>query len=157
MRQALFVSKIVTYPQDFDEIKADVKEYEWGTDEGALVRIWRAGCIIRVVFLDDITRAYEADSDLPLLLTAEPFVMRFQECMPALRHVVARVAPAGVPIPMFASLLACFDRIRTKRLPAALIQDRCDFLGSHTYYRVDKEDVFHTLWAVDGCPEEQWS
>ena len=132
VRQALFASKIVAYSQGFDEIEAGAAEYEWDIDKGALARIWRAGCIIRAAFLDDITRAYEADPDLPLLL-------------------------AGVPIPVFASSLAYFDQIRSTRLPAALIQGQRDFFGSHTYHRVDKEGVFHTLWAVPGRPEEQWS
>lgn len=157
VRQALFASKIVAYSQGFDEIEAGAKEYEWGIDKGALARIWRAGCIIRAAFLDDITRAYEADPDLPLLLAAEPFATRFQECTPALRRVVSQAALAGVPIPVFASSLAYFDQIRATRLPAALIQGQRDFFGSHTYHRVDKEGVFHTLWAVDGRPEEQWS
>ena len=157
VRQALFASKIVAYSQGFDEIEAGAAEYEWGIDKGALARIWRAGCIIRAAFLDDITRAYEADPDLPLLLAAEPFATRFQECTPALRRVVSQAALAGVPIPVFASSLAYFDQIRATRLPAALIQGQRDFFGSHTYHRVDKEGVFHTLWAVDGRPEEQWS
>jgi len=157
VRQALFASKIVAYSQGFDEIEAGAKEYEWGIDKGALARIWRAGCIIRAAFLDDITRAYEADPDLPLLLAAEPFATRFQECTPALRRVVAKAALAGVPIPVFASSLAYFDQIRATRLPAALIQGQRDFFGSHTYRRVDKEGVFHTLWAAPGRPEEQWS
>ena len=88
---------------------------------------------------------------------AEPFATRFQECTPALRRVVAQAALAGVPIPVFASSLAYFDQIRSTRLPAALIQGQRDFFGSHTYHRVDKEGVFHTLWAVPGRPEEQWS
>ena len=157
VRQALFASKIVAYSQGFDEIEAGAAEYEWGIDKGALARIWRAGCIIRAAFLDDITRAYEADPDLPLLLAAEPFATRFQECTPALRRVVSQAALAGVPIPVFASSLAYFDQIRATRLPAALIQGQRDFFGSHTYRRVDKEGVFHTLWALDGRPEEQWS
>ena len=100
---------------------------------------------------------YEADPALPLLLAAEPFATRFQECTPALRRVVAQAALAGVPIPVFASSLAYFDQIRATRLPAALIQGQRDFFGSHTYHRVDKEGVFHTLWAAPGRPEEQWS
>ena len=70
---------------------------------------------------------------------------------------MAQAALAGVPIPVFASSLAYFDQIRSTRLPAALIQGQRDFFGSHTYHRVDKEGVFHTMWAVPGRPEEQWS
>ncbi len=157
VRQALFASKIVAYSQGFDEIEAGAAEYGWDIDKGALARIWRAGCIIRAAFLDDITRAYEADPSLPLLLAAEPFATRFQECTPALRRIVSQAALAGVPIPVFASSLAYFDQIRATRLPAALIQGQRDFFGSHTYRRIDREGVFHTRWAEPGRPEEQWS
>ena len=157
VRRALFASKIVAYSQGFDEIEAGAAEYGWDIDKGALARIWRAGCIIRAAFLDDITRAYEADPSLPLLLAAEPFATRFQECTPALRRIVSQAALAGVPIPVFASSLAYFDQIRATRLPAALIQGQRDFFGSHTYRRIDREGVFHTRWAEPGRPEEQWS
>ena len=33
--------------------------------------------------------------------------------------------------------------------PAALIQGQRDFFGAHTYKRVDKPGVFHTLWSGD--------
>lgn len=156
VRQALFASKIVAYSQGFDEITAGAKEYGWSIDKGAVARIWRAGCIIRARFLDDITSAYMSNLDLPLLLSAEPFATRFQECVPSLRRVVALAASSGVPIPVFASSLSYFDQVRAERLPAALIQGQRDYFGSHTYRRIDRAGTFHTLWAQDGRPEEQW-
>lgn len=57
---------------------------------------------------------------------------------------------------MFASSLSYFDQIRAERLPAALIQGQRDFFGAHTYQRTDKAGTFHTLWAEEGRPEEQW-
>ncbi len=157
VRQALFASKIVAYSQGFDLISAGAAEHGWNIDKGALAAIWREGCIIRAVFLDDITRAYREQPDLPLLLAAEPFASRILECVPALRRVVAAAAMAGVPVPVFASSLSYFDTIRAARLPAALIQGQRDFFGSHTYGRVDKPGVSRTLWADDARPEEQWS
>lgn len=94
--------------------------------------------------------------DLPLLLAAEPFATRIQEAVPSLRRVVALAAGAGVPIPVFGSSLSYFDTIRAERLPAALIQGQRDFFGSHTYQRTDRPGTFHTLWAQEGRPEEQW-
>ena len=35
----------------------------------------------------------------------------------------------------------------------ALTQSQRDFFGAHTYGRVDKPGVFHTLWAEEGKPE----
>ncbi len=156
VRQALYASKIVAYSQGFDMIAAGAAEHGWDIDKGRLASIWRAGCIIRARFLDDITRAFDARPDLPLLLAAEPFASRIQEAIPSLRRVVALAAGAGVPVPVFASSLSYFDTIRADRLPAALIQGQRDFFGSHTYHRIDKPGTFHTLWAQEGRPEEQW-
>lgn len=157
VRQALFASKVVAYSQGFDEITAGAEANGWTIDKGAIARIWRAGCIIRAGFLDDIASAYAADPELPLLLAAPPFSERFQQCVPSLRRIVALAATSGAPIPVFASSLSYFDQIRAERLPAALIQGQRDFFGSHTYRRIDKPGVFHTLWAQEGRPEEQWS
>ena len=157
VRQALYASKIVAYSQGFDEISEGAAAHGWDIDKGALARIWRAGCIIRAAFLDDISRAYAARPDLPLLLAAEPFGERIQAALPSLRRVVALAATAGVPVPVFASSLSYVDTIRAQRLPAALIQGQRDFFGSHTYHRIDRPGTFHTLWAQPGRPEEQWA
>ena len=157
VRQALYASKIVAYSQGFDEIAEGAAAYDWDIDKGSLAKIWRAGCIIRARFLDDITKAYDAEAGLPLLLAAEPFRTRFESCVPALRRVVAHAATTGVGAPVFASSLAYYDMVRAQRLPAALIQGQRDYFGSHTYGRIDKPGVFHTLWATEGRPEEQWS
>ena len=58
-------------------------------------------------------------------------------------------AGAGIPIPAFSSSLAYYDGLRAARLPAALIQGQRDFFGAHTYLRVDKPGIFHTLWSGD--------
>ena len=59
VRRALYASKIVAYAQGLDEIAAGATEYGWDIDLGAVARIWRGGCIIRAVFLNRITEAYD--------------------------------------------------------------------------------------------------
>ncbi|OFT55099.1 phosphogluconate dehydrogenase (NADP(+)-dependent, decarboxylating) [Actinomyces sp. HMSC06A08] len=156
VRQALFASKVVAYSQGFNEIQAAAKEYGWQIENGDMARIWRGGCIIRARFSNDITRAFEKDPELPLLIGDEYFYGKIQECLPAWRRIVAQAALHGAPAPVFSSSLSYYDGVRAKRLPAALIQGQRDFFGSHTYKRVDKEGTFHTLWAQQGRPEEQW-
>lgn len=153
VRRALYASKIVAYSQGLNEIQSAAAEYGWDLNLGAIASIWRAGCIIRARFLDDITRAFERDPHLPILLGDEVFQSRIASALPAWRRVVSMAALHGVPAPMFASSLAYYDGIRAQRLPAALIQGQRDFFGAHTYRRIDKEGVFHTLWAHPGRPE----
>lgn len=157
VKQALYGSKIAAYAQGFHEIAVASDLNGWDIDLGAMARIWRGGCIIRARFLDDITRAYEADAELGSLLAAPVFSSALSAALPSWREVVATAARAGVPAPAFASSLAYVDQLRAERLPAALIQGQRDFFGSHTYHRVDDPDgVYHVLWAQEGRAEEKW-
>ncbi len=149
MRQALYASKIVAYSQGFVQIEAAGKEYGWDIDLGGLARIWRGGCIIRAGFLNDITDAYARNEDLPLLMADENFASKINAAVPSWRRVVCMGAKAGIPLPAFSSSLAYYDGLRAERLPAALIQGQRDFFGAHTYKRIDKPGVFHTLWSGD--------
>lgn len=158
IRLALYASKMVAYSQGFELIRKGSKEFDWNIDLGAMARIWRAGCIIRAQFLNRITEAYERNADLPLLLADSYFVEEISAAIPAWRRIVAFASQTGVPIPAFASSLSYYDGVRAEQLPANLIQGQRDFFGAHTYHRIDGgEGVFHTLWAEEGRPEEQWS
>ncbi|WP_353810489.1 NADP-dependent phosphogluconate dehydrogenase [Agromyces sp. SYSU T00194] len=149
VRKALFASKIVAYSQGFDEIVAGAEEYGWDIHKGEVAKIWRGGCIIRAQFLNRITDAYAADPGLVALLTAPYFRDALTESQEAWRRVVVAAAQAGIPSPAFSSSLAYYDGLRADRLPAALVQGQRDFFGAHTYRRVDKDGIFHTLWSGD--------
>lgn len=150
VRKALFASKIVSYAQGFDQIKAGSDEHGWGVKPGDLATIWRGGCIIRARFLNDIKQAYDADPELPNLLVAPYFKDAVAASLGSWRKVVTTAISLGVPVPAFSSTLAYYDGLRAERLPAALIQGLRDYFGSHTYARVDDEGKWHTLWSGDG-------
>jgi 6-phosphogluconate dehydrogenase len=149
VRAALYASKVVAYAQGFDLIVAGAREYGWQIDLGAIARIWRAGCIIRARFLDRIVDAYRVDPELPSLLADPYFADAVSAGEEAWRRVVATAAMAGVPAPGFSSALAYYDSLASERLPASLIQGQRDFFGAHTYRRIDRDGVFHTLWSED--------
>jgi 6-phosphogluconate dehydrogenase len=149
VRDALYASKVVAYAQGFDMIKAGSDEYDWAIDLGAMAKIWRGGCIIRARFLDRIRQAYDADPDLPTLLVDGGFAGTVERAQDPWRRVVAGAASNGIPAPGFSSALAYYDGLRSRRLPAALVQGLRDFFGAHTYRRVDRAGVFHTLWGED--------
>ncbi|MDO4665556.1 MAG: NADP-dependent phosphogluconate dehydrogenase [Actinomycetaceae bacterium] len=157
VRLALYASKIIAYSQGFDMIRAGAEQFGWDIKLGDMAKIWRGGCIIRAQFLSDITRAYEADPRLPMLIADKHFYEIIQKALPAWRRVVSAAVCHGVPVPVFASTLQYYDGVRARRLPAALIQGQRDFFGAHTYQRVDAEGAFHTLWEQPGRPEEQRS
>ncbi|MEU1279758.1 NADP-dependent phosphogluconate dehydrogenase [Streptomyces sp. NPDC005805] len=149
VEQALYASKIVSYTQGFHQVLAGSEAYDWDVDPGAVAALWRAGCIIRAAFLDRIRAAYEAQPDLPSLLSDKQFAQEIGAAQDDWREVVATAARQGVPTPGFSAALAYYDALRAERLPAALTQGQRDFFGAHTYRRTDREGSFHTLWGGD--------
>jgi 6-phosphogluconate dehydrogenase len=149
VRLALYASKVIAYSQGFDAIVAGAQQYGWDINKGRIAAIWRGGCIIRARFLNRITEAYEENPGLVALVTAPFFVDVMARAQTAWRNVVSDAAHAGIPTPAFSSSLAYYDGLRASRLPAALVQGQRDFFGAHTYKRIDKDGVFHTVWSGD--------
>lgn len=152
IRQALYASKIISYAQGFMLMRAAASEMKWKLNYGSIALIWRAGCIIRSRFLNDIKKAYDKKPDLMNLLFDPFFRKEILSCEGSWRRVVAKAAELGVPIPCMGTGLAFFDGYRSGHLPANLLQAQRDFFGAHTYERTDQPrgKFFHTNWTGTG-------
>jgi 6-phosphogluconate dehydrogenase len=152
LRDALYASKIVSYAQGFMLLADASREHGWDLDLGRIASLWREGCIIRAVFLNDITAAFEADPDLGNLLRADVFTQAIAKAQPGWRRVVTAAIQAGVPVPAYSSALAFYDGIRSKRLPANMIQAQRDYFGAHTYELLEgmRGEFLHTDWTGHG-------
>lgn len=146
VRAALYASKICSYAQGYNIIRAKSSEKGWNVDLASLARIWKGGCIIRAGFLDRIKAAYNRDPSLSNLLVDPDFAKDLAERQEAWRRVVGLAVASGIGVPGMTSSLSYFDTYRRGRLPANLVQAQRDFFGSHTYERVDKSGWFHTVW-----------
>jgi 6-phosphogluconate dehydrogenase len=146
IRDALYASKISAYAQGMALLRMAAAEYNYGYDLGQVAAIWRAGCIIRARFLNDITAAFDRNPHLTNLFLDDEFRKAVSTRMPAWRKVVQLAVGKGIPVPAFSASLAYYDSYRSERLPANLIQAQRDFFGAHTYERVDKAGTFHTQW-----------
>jgi 6-phosphogluconate dehydrogenase len=146
---SLYASKIISYAQGFHLLRTASLENAWNLDLGSLAAIWRAGCIIRAAFLEDITAAYVSDPDLDDLTTADFFSSAIEDAIPSWRRVVSGAAAVGIPAPAYSSALAYFDGMRSRRLPADLIQAQRDYFGAHTFERTDRPrgEFFHHDWS----------
>ncbi len=152
LEQALYASKIVSYAQGFQLMRAMSDENDWQLDYGAVALMWREGCIIRSVFLGNIRDAFNKNPGLTNLLLDPFFEDAIRNAQAAWRRVVATAATLGVPMPATSAALTYYDGYRSERLPANLLQAQRDFFGAHTYERVDKPrgEFFHTNWTGRG-------
>ena len=148
IHDALYASKICSYAQGMNLIRAGSEKWNWGIDLGETARIWKGGCIIRARFLDKIKAAYRNRADLPNLLLDPDFNARLAASQTNWRRVVSTAILAGVAVPGMSASLGYFDTYRTANLPLNLTQAQRDFFGSHTYERADKPGSapVHTEW-----------
>jgi 6-phosphogluconate dehydrogenase len=152
IENALYAAKIVSYTQGYMLMRSADLEYGWDLNYGGVAQMWREGCIIRSVFLENITEAYQKDPHLVNLLLDDYFHAQVDAAQQSWRRVVAQAVTHGIPVPAMSSALAFYDGYRHEQLPANLLQAQRDYFGAHTYERVDKPrgEYYHTDWTGHG-------
>ncbi len=152
LKQALYASKIVSYAQGYQLMRAVAAEQGWNLNYGGIALMWRGGCIIRSAFLGNIKAAFDTDANLVNLLIDPFFKDALAAAQAGWRRVAATAVYLGIPLPAISAALAYYDGYRSARLPANLLQAQRDFFGAHTYERTDKPrgEFFHTNWTGHG-------
>ncbi|MHC4122892.1 MAG: decarboxylating NADP(+)-dependent phosphogluconate dehydrogenase [Planctomycetota bacterium] len=152
LQHALYASKIVSYAQGYQLMRAAAAEYKWNLNYGGIALMWRGGCIIRSAFLGKIKEAFDKNPDIVNLLLDPFFKDAIVKAETSWRRVVTTAVEMGMPTPAISSALAYYDGYRSARLPANLLQAQRDYFGAHTYERVDRPrcQFSHTNWTGHG-------
>jgi 6-phosphogluconate dehydrogenase len=145
-KDALQFAFILAYAQGLHLLKEASKTYSYNVTIAEVVRIWKGGCIIRSSLLNEIRKAYVADSTLNNIIHSPVFI----DTLKNLRMAVEQVCNIGmknkIAVSAFSASLNYFDAYCTQNMPANLIQAQRDFFGAHTYERTDAPGSFHTDW-----------
>ncbi|WP_417434044.1 NADP-dependent phosphogluconate dehydrogenase [Hoeflea sp.] len=147
LEKALLAGKVAAYAQGFAVMAAASDEFGWNLPMATIARIWRAGCIIRSRFLDEIATAFTRDPDVENLALTPAFSKMIEGTDMSLRRIVAEAALNGLPVPALASALGYFDTYRRGRGTANLIQAQRDFFGAHGFERIDADGQHHGPWG----------
>lgn len=157
MEQALYASKLISYAQGFMLMREAAKTYKWELNDAGIALMWRGGCIIRSVFLGEITSAFRENPSLENLLFHPFFNDAVAKAQAGWRATVVRAIEFGVPMPAFTTALAFYDGYRSARLPANLLQAQRDYFGAHTFKVLPgqendklKGDWIHVNWTGKG-------
>jgi len=152
LERALYASKIISYAQGYEMMRAAAGEFKWNLSYGGIALLWRGGCIIRSTFLGKIKDAYDKNPQLSNLLLDPFFREKIDAAQEGWRRVIATAATNGIWIPAHATALTYYDGFRNGRLPANLLQAQRDYFGAHQYERVDQPrgKFFHTNWTGRG-------
>ncbi len=151
IEEALYASKLVSYAQGFAVLKQASDDFGWDLNLASIARMWRAGCIIRSVFLNDIAAAFEEEKPQHLLL-ASYFKKQITEALSGWKQLVAFSMMEELPVPAFSSALNYFYSLTSENLPANMIQAQRDYFGAHTFERVGQPRgvFYHENWTGKG-------
>ena len=130
--------------QSTDNTTQAAKDYGWKLQKPEIALMWRGGCIIRSVFLKDITNAYRSNPELENLLFDDFFNKAINNAQNGWRNVISKTALWGIPAPAFSTALSFYDGYRSKNLPANLLQAQRDYFGAHTF-RIKPENASETF------------
>jgi len=168
---ALYLAKISSYAQGMALLQAASKEYKWNLNLGEIVKGWRSGCIIRAQFLDEVTKAYEKNSEISNLLTAPRFAEVVKQDLNKLANFIEIAHWVKVPAPAMGNAFDYILQLASPVMVSAQVSAlQRDFFGAHGYFKLvggDNPEVmttpegkikeFHTEWMLPGRPEEEWT
>jgi 6-phosphogluconate dehydrogenase len=149
IENALAFCFTIAYAQGLSMLAKASDELNMNIPLPDVIKVWKAGCIIRSALLGNFTEAFRKDPKLPNLLLDAEIADLLKNREESLRQVLETGIKAKIPMAGMMSALAYYDAYLSDRMPINLIQAQRDFFGAHTYQRTDREGVFHTEWHVE--------
>lgn len=146
LEAALYFSTIISYAQGMHLLSQASAEFKYDLKMDGIALIWRGGCIIRSVFLEDMYQAFKRDASLPHLLLDKGIQKTISSLLVGTRSIISTAITSGIAMPAHTAAISYFDSFKSERMPSNLIQAQRDYFGAHTYELIGKEGVFHTQW-----------
>ncbi|MFY8297413.1 NADP-dependent phosphogluconate dehydrogenase [Pseudoalteromonas sp. SS15] len=117
LKSAFYLASLLCYRQGLALIKGASRAHQWKVDLGKTLQTWRAGCIIRADYLDDIAEGVE-------------FIDTLQAESLALRKVTGLAVSSGLAFPVLSSTQTYIATLSTPS-NGHLVQAQRDYFGEH--------------------------
>jgi 6-phosphogluconate dehydrogenase len=147
LEHALVATMMASLAQGVGIYAAAAQEHAWGVRLPAVLRVWRAGSILRMRMLEELARAVEAVPEAEHLLTVPAIAARLVERLADWRRAVGAAIDTGCPVPVLAAALAYAEGLATTPLPTVLVQAQRDRFGAHGFRRTDRDGTHHGPWV----------
>ena len=149
LEHAIAFSFVIAYTQGLSMLAKASDELNMNIPLPDVIKVWKAGCIIRSALLGNFTDAFSRNPKLSNLLLDQGICDLLKNRESSIRSVLALAINSKIPVNAISSALGYYDAFLSKRMPTNLIQAQRDFFGAHTYQRIDKPGVFHTEWHTE--------
>lgn len=148
VHDALFFGIMISYAQGLALLQAASAERNLEIPMKEVVNVWKGGCIIRSLLLQDFDKAFEKNPQLTNILLDPAIAAMVKDKIANTRKVASLAVLNGYAASCLCSALNYFDGFTSAQLPTNLLQAQRDFFGAHTYERIDQPGKFHTNWTT---------
>ncbi|MDZ4807345.1 MAG: NADP-dependent phosphogluconate dehydrogenase [Bacteroidota bacterium] len=145
-KNALHFGLLLSYAQGLQLLSVASTTYKYAINIAEVISIWKGGCIIRSLLLNDLQKAYKEDAALTNIIQSPVFIPILKTLRNETAALIALAITNSQPVAALSASLQYFTAYSAAQLPANLIQGQRDFFGAHTYERIDKPGSFHTEW-----------
>ncbi len=145
LKDAFYFATVISYAQGLALLSTASQQLKMEIPLQEVVSVWRGGCIIRSVLLENFKKAYE-NAELKNLLLDKNIASILRQKEQNAQKIISMAALHNYPATGLMSSLNYYNAYHRDLLPTNLIQAQRDFFGAHTYQRIDKEGIFHTEW-----------
>ncbi len=119
----------------------------WHGDLARVLRVWRAGSILRMDLLDMLADAVADAPDAILPIEIPSVAADLAALVSQWRGVVSASVENGYPLAVLGGTLAYVDALGVRHLPTAMVQAQRDRFGAHGFGRTDREGQHHGPWV----------
>jgi 6-phosphogluconate dehydrogenase len=117
LRQAFHLASLLCYRQGLALIKGASRSHQWKVDLAKTLQTWRAGCIIRADYLDQVAQG-------------NSFIDGLETEVVSLRNIVALAVKSGLACPVLTSTQTYYATLTTAS-NGHLVQAQRDYFGEH--------------------------
>lgn len=149
IENGLLFSFAIAYAQGLSMLHKASEVHQMNIPQQDVIRVWKAGCIIRSALLGNFEQAFLKEENLENILLDQDIAAMMQSLEKDARELVVMGVKSRIPMACISSALAYYDALLSEKMPINLVQAQRDYFGAHTYQRVDREGVFHTEWNAD--------
>jgi 6-phosphogluconate dehydrogenase len=125
LRQAFHLASLLCYRQGLALIKGASRSHQWKVDLAKTLQTWRAGCIIRADYLDQVAQG-------------NSFIDGLETEVVSLRNIVALAVKSGLACPVLTSTQTYYATLTTPS-NGHLVQAQRDYFGEHGLITHDGE------------------
>lgn len=153
LRKAVYAAVLSCFIQGLDLLSRKSATEGWNVDLAEVVRIWRAGCIIRSDYITDLFEHHYQVNPNQHPLLGKAICGDIRRCMPSLKDIVLQGVGADACLPALSASLDYLKYSGSVNLPTCFMEAQLDAFGAHGYTLKSEKTAdltkgkYHSNWS----------